>query len=178
MKIIENILPSSLQDYIENLTFSSKFEWRFCEDTAFHNLENKNNEKIPGFSHIMLEHGQLLSPFSQNFEPIFNLIASNAKVEFNTIDRVRFGLYLPLKTKKKHNNIHVDAPFPHTVLLYYVNDSDAPTYFFDENENIINSITPKKGSAVVFDGSTPHASSLPEQEARITLNINFKGLQI
>lgn len=177
MKIIENILPVTLQDFIENLVFSSKFEWQFLED-ATHDSRVSIVKKIPAFSHAVLDRGQLLSPFAQNFEPILNLLADNAELEFHTIDRVRFGLYLPLKTDSVHNNIHIDAPFPHTVLLYYVNDSDAPTYFFDENNNITDTVTPKKGSAVVFDGNTPHASSLPDSDTRITLNINFKGLQV
>ena len=63
-------------------------------------------------------------------------------------------MYLPIKDAPLHNNMHTDMKCPHTVCLYYVNDADGDTFFFDKNREIVDRVTPKKGSMVVFDGLT------------------------
>ena len=62
---------------------------------------------------------------------------------------------------------------PHMVALYYVNDADGDTFFFDRNREVINRVTPKKGRMVVFDGLTLHASSMPSKDYRISLNLGY-----
>ena len=61
-----------------------------------------------------------------------------------------------------HHAPHVDLNIPHTSLIYYVNDADGDTLFFDEDyETQIDSVTPKKGRAVLFNGLIPHAAGIP-----------------
>jgi hypothetical protein len=62
------------------------------------------------------------------------------------------------------------------VILYYVNDSDGDTYFFgkEKDSELVQKITPKKNRAVIFDGSTWHASSLPSKNHRIVINFNLE----
>ena len=73
-----------------------------------------------------------------------------------------------------YNHAHVDADMPHTTTLYYVNDSDGDTYFFDNDGNIIKKVTPKKGRIVTFDGLTYHSSSCPRENShRLVLNFNY-----
>ena len=67
------------------------------------------------------------------------------------------------------------------IILFYLNDSDGDTYFYDEHQQefnndrkIIDSVTPKANRAVLFDGSILHSSSKPVSFARrISLNINL-----
>ena len=55
-----------------------------------------------------------------------------------------------------------------------MNDSDGDTYFYDKENKIIDSVTPKENRAVLFDGSILHSSSKPiEFSRRIVLNINL-----
>lgn len=76
---------------------------------------------------------------------------------------------------------HVDSIDPHWVMLYYINDSDGPTYFFKEKYNgqkqeltFGKMFIPKKGQFLVFDGLTYHASSAPKKsKQRCVININF-----
>jgi hypothetical protein len=59
-------------------------------------------------------------------------------------------------------------------MLYYVLDSDGPTYFYDDNNNIIDSVTPVAGRSVIFDGKIKHSSSSPVlSKRRIVINYNF-----
>ena len=81
------------------------------------------------------------------------------------------------------NNInfpHVDAEYPHDVLLYYINDSDGDTIIFNEKKGfcgtptIKQTIKPKKGRLVMFNGHHLHAGELPRtNEKRLVLNINI-----
>ena len=56
-------------------------------------------------------------------------------------------------------------------LLYYVNDSDGDTKFFDNDYNQIQSVTPKKGRSVFFNSNLLHAGSNPiKNDVRIVVN--------
>lgn len=169
MQIIENFIPQSCQDYIENVSFQ-RFDWRYLPDAS--GLDYQTN--IPAFSHMFLENGEIKSPWYPNFEPILIMMSEASKLSLDKLDRIRFGLYLPLLGAPEHNNIHNDYSEPHTVVLYYVNDSDAPTYFFNQQHQVIDTVMAKKGRAVIFDGSILHASSCPKVGSRITLNLNFR----
>ena len=58
-----------------------------------------------------------------------------------------------------------------TSMIYYVNDSDGNTVFF-ENNTIVNRITPKQGDIVLFPSNLWHASCNPSKNAeRIVLNV-------
>ena len=101
---------------------------------------------------------------SVNFKEIFS---SEINLEFLSI------LYFPIEIPDDHNRPHVDQDYPHTVLLYYINDSDGDTYFF-KKKKIIDRVTPKQNRLVIFDGTTHHASSNPSKGHRISLNLNYK----
>ena len=70
---------------------------------------------------------------------------------------------------------HVDFDEPGlTTALYYVNDSDGNTVFFDDTYNMVEEIKPQRGKVVIFDGLTYHASTCPTLTTnRITLNFNY-----
>ena len=43
--------------------------------------------------------------------------------------------------------------------IYYVNNSDGNTYFFNKDNEIIESVEPREGRAVMFDSNISHAGS-------------------
>jgi ectoine hydroxylase-related dioxygenase (phytanoyl-CoA dioxygenase family) len=61
------------------------------------------------------------------------------------------------------------------VCLYYVTDSDGDTIFFDDNENEIKRVSPKKGRIAFFDGTINHCSSNPTKLHRSVINFDFIG---
>jgi hypothetical protein len=66
----------------------------------------------------------------------------------------------------------VDLPFDHLVVLYYVNDADGDTVFFNEKNEIIKSVSPKRGRVVAFDGSIYHGGGVPKNGPRCAINFD------
>ena len=113
--------------------------------------------------------------------PIFDVL----KNKFGSIELLRAKVNLtfpyPPMVKYEPQMPHLDLqydngePVEHKVLLYYINDSDGPTYFFDESYEITDSVHPKQGVGIIFDGNRIHAASNPVfNPFRLVLNINFK----
>jgi hypothetical protein len=76
----------------------------------------------------------------------------------------------------KHHTPHVDQAWDHFTAIYYVNDSDGDTFFFDNEGKIMERETPKKGKIIIFSGDTFHASSTPRQTlVRSVININARA---
>lgn len=84
-----------------------------------------------------------------------------------------------------HHTVHVDSPVEGRLsFLYYVEDADGPTVFFNETYSDTMSasdlsektrIFPKQGRYVVFDSNRYHASSSPvDSSKRSVLNIVFE----
>lgn len=104
--------------------------------------------------------------------------------------RIKANILPPLQTKTQNrlNLPHTDTNIPHLVFLYYLNDCDGDTVMFNkqrlanttnsdacymEDLAITHSVTPKKNSMLVFDGSWFHTSSVPTLDYRMVININI-----
>ena len=72
------------------------------------------------------------------------------------------------------HNPHTDNENPHIVGLYYPNDSDGDTFFFDDDLNVIHKEPVERGKMIVFDGKWKHSSSSPTKNIRFSLNINYE----
>ena len=46
-------------------------------------------------------------------------------------------------------------------IIYYVNNSDGDTFFFDKKLNTVKRISPRQGRAVVFNSNMRHAACCP-----------------
>ena len=63
----------------------------------------------------------------------------------------RIFLTVPYKTENDTPVLHVDLDFPHKSLIYYVNDSEGDTVFFEKDyETIIDSVKPKKDTELCY----------------------------
>ena len=156
--------------------------WYFLENSAY--SENKELIKHSplnfSFGHIVLDIEEntdapvVLSPL-YDMTIIMSLILKDLfelEKTYNII-RLRWGMTTTLNKIHKHDP-HTDFSIPHKVILFYLNDSDGDTYFYDNKNKIINSVTPKENRAILFDGLIPHSSSKPIETARrIVLNINL-----
>ena len=181
--IIKDIIP--IREQIELYTYvrDSNFAYRFYNTHIF------TEDEDPRFTHAPQQLSHQLydceedksSPHIKILRPIFDVL----KNKFGNIQLLRAKVNLtfpyPPMVKYEPQMPHLDLqydngePVEHKVLLYYINDSDGPTYFFNESYDIANSINPRQGVGVIFDGDQIHAASNPVfNPFRFVLNINFK----
>ena len=168
-------LPSKIANRIEEAATNGP--WWYLPDCAHkigHELQKSLN---PYFSCTLLKDGitkDRIHNYDLNFFNKYiglgNRNMIRAHVTFHWPRPEHFGV---------PHNAHVDQPYPHTVALYYVNDTDGDTVFFDKDDltKVIHRETPKKGKCVIFDGEYAyHASTSPSKNIRMTLNINYENL--
>jgi hypothetical protein len=179
---IEDLIPKEKQNLIEDYVKDSSFPYRFHKTHIYEQGET-GNSPLQLTHHLMMYGEERVSPHFPIITSVYdsliklygNITLFRAKVNCTFPDPTRTG-YEP---QEPHTDLKYDdgRKIPHLVCLYYINDSDGPTYFYDKDK-ISLAIPPKKGSAVVFDGSIIHAGSNPiHNPFRFALNINFrKGL--
>jgi hypothetical protein len=193
--IIDDFISPSYQDKIaEETLYNPDFPWYFAASiTKKIPLDKRMENDSYGFGHMFYkkQSGGSISTITNLLTPI--MYHACDKINF-TINELYWGrVFLTFPTvkevfQKKYNLLHVDADIPHLVCLYYVNDSDGDTVItaathpeFGQDEvnqiipapQIIKSITPKKGRAVMFDGKFYHASTNPTKNRRCIVNFDI-----
>ncbi len=192
MKIIEDVLPVEQADWLEEMLTSNSIGWNYIGDGSRPNADPESVRLFPSFAHpVYAKYDD--NPFAdrdmmQRFECLNHTVCAKSGLDIQNMDRIRLGMHIPNPSWHGHHGPHCDQGFPHTVVLFYVTDTDGDTYFFDHEDKmdplgygydgedeykIIDRVTPKKNMMVVFDGLTTHASSYPTKGQRITINYNF-----
>jgi hypothetical protein len=189
---IEDVIPRSYQDQIEAETTSSSMAWFFHEESA--RSASMFKTAFSGFSHMayhVKEATPVMSPLSSILLPILFMFCEKAGIKFNTLLRMRVGLFTRTMIEAVHHNPHVDFYEPHQTAVYYVNDSDGDTFIFNETYDDLNlqqsarhadenrftlagRVSPRKGKMCGFDGRHYHASMHPMKAvSRIAVTFNF-----
>ena len=178
IKVWDDLIPKYLQDHFELITlgvngdefinptvdFRCKYESTATEDTLTH--------PPMSFVHILKSNTQI-SNHLDNFSMVAQAACADSNLILKDIMVARIYITLPYDTKLTHYAPHVDYPGKHTVVIYYVNDSDGPTVFFDKNNNIVRSVEPKKGRVVMFDGEILHGGGIPKKGPRCIVNFDL-----
>ena len=182
-EVIENFLPQSYQDELESVLTRYDFPWYYQPNitSGKPKIQNEMFKYSHGFTHQFYhqEHG-VQSAFwglVQNFQ---HFVPQQYNVQ--GYYRLKANLTVPVEgwTTNTVQEPHIDMPIPHLVCLYYVNDSDGDTFFFDQifdqkrepdDFTVYKRIAPKKGTAVIFDGLRYHGSNNPiEYQNRFIIN--------
>lgn len=164
---------------IVDLINSDNFAWYFHAN--YHNqinIPDINDISTHGFTHILYGDNQIHSNYYNDFLPICFAIQKLFK-EPILLTRIKINMTLNVG-KQVEINRHIDEPNfvdygkKWKTAIFYINDSDGDTLFFDETNTIVHSQTPKANTLVVFDGNTYHAPQLPNiSPRRLVINYNF-----
>ena len=185
IQVIENVIPKDYQDYLEGFLLGNQFPLYLNSKSVL--LDNKtafadkNTKESLRLNHSFIHEGQLVSKHWKVIEQL-------------TIEIVR-ALNLPPKLASCKLNVnfpvgnfsdsdyyppHYDTTDKGLIAIYYVNDSDGDTLFFEGAKSdgaefkIIQSFKPKKGTLVAFSESQLHANKPPKNTpARCVINFNF-----
>lgn len=89
--------------------------------------------------------------------------------------RMKVNLLMPYPNAPEYHVPHQDVVWgeggrTYKSFLYYLNDVDGDTFFFNDNGNIIKRFTPKANTMIEFNSRILHASSNPTQGPRYVLN--------
>ena len=192
--IIDDFVPSWYQDAIENMMKNTPL---YYSD----NTNHKRDESIPVYGSdtelaVAAHSGGLAAMISRDgvvhdekqqaiITPM--LFKLNEMIGPFELLRCRLAMNLSDGIGGVHQQ-HVDQPTPHTVLLYYINDSDGDTILYKERADPLTylagsypehftidvRVTPKRGRAVIFDGLQFHSVSSPKHSLkRQIINIDI-----
>lgn len=172
---IENFLPEVYSNEIEDLLTSTNFPWFYVDKVAYNDLYKKELNYY-GFAHTVYKNIDNEFVKSNYFDFFYPMTYFMENFNPKKIIRIRIGMQTKTSDEIIIDPFHKDYDFDHKTLLYYVNDSDGDTYFYEDNfgENIFYQNSPQKNSAVVFNGLVNHSSSHPRKNnSRIAININY-----
>ena len=185
IKVFDNLLDENFQNEIEKILTDNWFPWHFNKSANVDLLVEKNGDQntkeYPQFTHIFFNNQSPNSDFFDLSYTILNCFFLSQGVEIEKLIRIKSNLVLKDSSYPcdNYSTPHIDADETHSTLIYYVTDSDGPTYVFNEtqqatNYSINSKIDPKKGRFLYFDGSYYHSGSPPkEHDFRLLINYNF-----
>lgn len=207
--IFDDLVPTFFQDYIEE--YMTRVNFNLGSTGMGTSGVGDNLIKKMGLKNIK-EHFQLVhTVYNDQSNRVNNLGEDSvfltpmylalAKIEsfLPSIDfylnRIKINLQANVdKSFKDHYNLpHMDVTFKgdkSLTMLYYVNDSDGDTFFFEENDpymvikdynnlTLHKRISPKKGRVVIFRSDRIHAGSHPvDSPYRMVINYNVYPLRM
>ena len=181
IKILNNFLPKSLQDDIESKLLGTDFGWYYFPETADKNLSHTDNNVLDcyQFTHTVYFYNiGVNSDYYMLIKKILNHVEKNEDIKVKKILRIKANFTVPNINFKSNNytRIHKDEHKENIYsFLYYVNDSDGDTRFFNDKFKLINSSKPKKGTGALFKSTTFHAGSCPtNHDKRVVINFVFE----
>ena len=196
--ILDNFVPQSLQDEIEEMLLSSNFPWYIFPEiwlgasTPENLLSNNNILNSTGVVHNFVNEGLPGSDYRHSFIYILHFLSKQLKFSVDQILRIRgrTTFQYPGSNKNTFCGPHVDFSMDNNYysLIYYVNDSDGDTFLFEEerkdddlnfqpnlsNLKIRERISPKKGRLLLFNGNILHSGNCPiNSKIRCIVNYDF-----
>lgn len=180
IKFIDSV-PKQIADQVEQWVTSTKIPWFYFDHTLGSYPKGRYDVDpiefpivdSPRFTHYFFPNSRtpeqdraFVMPLSlwciQTLLPGFEPKRIMGNLTFKT---TQYILNLP----------HVDSDDgKYMVFLYYVNDSDGCTMFFEDKKEVFRS-QPKKGTGVLFNANTIHAGQLPViNNTRYVINMIFQ----
>jgi len=161
LKIIDDFLDDDYHNQILTLLDGCVFPW-YYQKTLTHGC---NDIQAHGFNHWL----------SSESDPEFCTLVEMMQSYLNAKEclRVRADMTLYNPQGYRHS-FHVDSQEPHTVCIYYVNNSDGDTIILGDNGNL-ERVAPKANRLIVFNGRYLHTGHSPSRHKnRILINANFR----
>ena len=177
IKVFDDLLTDFQKDFFETLVYGDSLGEKILPSIDFsikYEATAVEDGKIPiTFNHI-LKSSAKTSIWLDNFAIIPQLVCRELKTQLLDIYFARIYLSTPYPTTLERYTPHTDLAFPHWVVIYYVNDSEGDTVFYDQRNNIIKTVNPKKGRIVFFNGSIKHSGGIPKYNPRCLVNYNIR----
>lgn len=201
--IIDDLLTPSYCESLYNMAHNGYLAYNYTPKTSYtaEMTEDNSGIVIPNLAYdpLVKDSGQFsctvhhsdqnlymnMPIFKWAFDqvmPMFYSVKDNLpELKLKGASRVKFNLLLKQDFGDHYNQPHIDTPDPTYSIVYYLNDSDGDTVFFNEKYSpeqkhpikltVMERITPKKNRAVIFESNRYHASCNPSiSENRFVIN--------
>lgn len=175
MLVFNDFVKEEHNKQLLQLLESVEFPWYYQKQA--HTVHDPLSILSIGFSHVFVNNGEQTSDMLYVLEPLIDALES--KLGALQLLRAQANLLLNHKTEYI-GTIHTDGfngfetgNSTWVSAVYYVNDSNGDTVFFDKDGFEWNRVSPEKNKIVMFRGKQPHAASLPTNyPTRLVININ------
>lgn len=182
IRIVDNFINKTYHKEILNNLESPYTDWYLQKNLTTN--ENSINPKSFGFNRWYYdEKGWRQAQSVEFIKPLIFSIMDEVK-SLQPI-RVRADMTMQSDDNFLHQ-VHIDYPTPNITTIYYVNETDGNTIFYEERTTDpqekfdINKLTvkkeiePKPNRLVIFDGFQLHTGSSPKNYSnRILINSNY-----
>lgn len=139
LKIIDNFFPEDQFNRLQSEILGSGIPWYYTDNISVPDWLTVNDSNAIETSAVHsdlfeTERNGFMSEQCLRLQDVFEDMVHRLGFELKDLLRIRASMKWPQSHIKDHNyNIpHIDIPEPHTVALFYVNDSDGPTRIFDQ----------------------------------------------
>jgi hypothetical protein len=184
IKVIPNFASETFHRQIVDSLSSFYLSWALRPSTmapGYVPPENDPNAyESPQFIHPIIDDGRPVSNLAPMVENIGWALTAKEGIYTARIHRSKANLNIcaPHIPESGHYMPHIDIDnVPHVVAIYYVNNSDGDTVFFDKSGDGLQElmrVTPKANTLVCFDGGIYHAAEPPRKSPmRIVVNTVF-----
>jgi len=194
--IMENFLTPRLNYEMQKIIANPFFDWKYSENTVYTEKMKGEWEDEHFFIHPLITQNDIVNSTDYASLGLPLILALELKTNFLDPDIRRFkvhrskvNMYLKSPNTKQHTP-HVDTEYDDNdnaktqswSLLYYVNETDGDTVFYNEHwTHDINfdefelteymRIPPKPNTAILFKSNRYHSSSSPTDHLR-RINVN------
>ena len=164
VKIIDDF--ANLKEQLEILNYVNNNNLLY----SFDNTSIKNKKFMTSST---IDYPQIVHEIIRDDEVYNNVLFSyfytllfKHKLSNNFIHRIKINTTFPYPKNNKNNYgpIHTDISNTNvdgTSIIYYVNNSDGNTLFFDDKLNVTKKVSPRQGRAVIFSNKIKHAACCP-----------------
>jgi hypothetical protein len=198
--VIDDVVEKPVQDLLEDTLLGADTNWVFNRHRAYANhneVTRETKNSLMTFSHLIqsgdVTHTDKINLYLSVVKNSMQKIGIKSAECFNAVSHIQ----LPKSMSSLYGVPHVDSHTPnqsYLICIYYVTDSDGDTLVFKQNTSnttqeqvksgiinietdVVQRITPKKGRAVVFDGSQYHCAGRPHKDSiRCVLNFNIRNI--
>lgn len=188
IKIIDNVTTPANASYFEFLLMDQ--HWSYIRSTAYNQYEQPKKPYDPSWVCMMYNHEEVINPLMYLAQSILLKALYEQNMSISKLIRIRAGLTTRTPYPVIHAP-HVDWDNEHMTALYYVNDADGDTVFYNETRDpnldissfewgkdkqftVAQTVTPKADRLVIFDGSRFHSSTTScNTDYRLIINYNW-----
>jgi len=168
LKVIDNF--ANIKEQLEIISYlnTNTFSYLFCHtSTKNKRFITSSTIDYPQLVKLIFDEVNVGGEILDNilFSYVYKLLHKN-NLSNKSIHRIKVNTTFPYpkNTKQKHGPIHYDLTeldVKAISIIYYINNSDGDTLFFDDKLKTIKKVSPRQGRAVVFDSNIKHAACCP-----------------